>query len=173
MSDAATVLPPFHVWIRRAESDAFDLRFTVSSGRALLRTVRPGITVDPPAQSAGEVAGLDAIALHSSVFLHIEPVRLAAAPYPLAELDAAELGALPAGVWVAVERGPGGLRIGGADPAPLITLAPPPPEADDAAEASDAAAPPTGLVRHLRRQLARQAARIAELEEDVRRLRGR
>lgn len=181
MPDVAPVLPPFHAWIRRAAPDRYDLRFTVSSGRALLRTVLPGVTLDAPAQPAGGVEGLDAASLRASLLLHIEPVRLVASPYPFAGLDDAALAGLPADVWVALEPGPAGLRIGSAagEPAPLITLAPAPAASPDdvpselADPAGDSAAPPTGLVRHLRRQLMRQAARIAELEDDVRRLRGR
>lgn len=171
--------PPFHVWIRRSDPAGFDLRFSVQAGKALLRTVRPGVVIDPPARTSGDVAAWTAAELRSCVFVHVEPLLHACHGYVLADLDAAALERLPAGEWVALEPrtrdGEHALVVavaGEAAPAHATIRAPEPPPA--AAEVPvDDGAPPTALIRHLRRQLARQAARIAELEDDVRRLRGR
>lgn len=61
----------FRVWVRRqlAADGAFSVKFEVSDGKGLLRVVRPGVLIDPPARQAAQEDGLSGGQLRASGFL--------------------------------------------------------------------------------------------------------
>lgn len=233
----------FRIWVRRSteRGGSYAIRFELHRARGLLRVVRPGVTVDPPARPTGIEEGLTASQLLQSRFILAAEGGRARQAVLFGRIDPVGLSTLEPEVWhecgdleadgrryvvlatsmvdeedvddqpTDVQRMIAELRhhLRNASPvvdddhlrvlagssvvgevasfdqaevgsslthAPtLIPVEPPislPPQAVEEAtsDMETLHARPTTLVRFLRRQVERDRRRIAELEEQVRRL---
>lgn len=63
---------PYRIWVRRSTEPggSYALRFEATRGKGLLRVVRPGVMVDPPARTAGVEEGLTASQVLQSRYIH-------------------------------------------------------------------------------------------------------
>lgn len=63
---------PYRIWVRRSteRGGSYALRFEATRGKGLLRVVRPGVMVDPPARATGEEDGLTASQVLQSRYIH-------------------------------------------------------------------------------------------------------
>lgn len=170
--------PMFRIWLRRDERGAprFSLRFDVGEGRGLIRLKRPGVRLVPPARRTGSITGLAPTGLRTATFLHVRgPSRDA---WHFETLDERFLAGIEDTEWRMLEPAPapggGGqlelppdevlpptqvYRV--ADLGPVVrdavaaeAVAPESPP-KPAAPPAQARGPVTGLVRHLRREVAR------------------
>jgi len=106
----ADPLPPsaaarFRIWIRRrAEPQGpYSIRFEVTDGKGILRVVRPGVLVDPPARPSGFEERLTAAQVNTSRFLHVWDGGRYRQGHSFARLDEPRLESLPPERWIALE----------------------------------------------------------------------
>jgi hypothetical protein len=183
----------FRIWIRRDERGAprFSLRFDVGEGRGLIRLNRPGVRLIPPARRTGSTEGLAPGGLRSATFLHVRgPTR---DKWTFEALEDALLDGIQDTEWRLLDAlpaaGGGGqlelppdevlpptqvYRVADLGPvvrdaiaaeavAPESPPEPPPPVAQ-------ARGPVTGLVRHLRREVARLRVENEALRAQLQRM---
>ncbi len=94
----------FQVWIRRRVESAgpYSIRFEVTEGKGILRVVRPGVLVDPPARPSGFEERLSAAQVGTTRFLHVWDGGRYRQPHSFARLDASRLDTMPLDRWIAL-----------------------------------------------------------------------
>lgn len=102
--------PTFRVWVRKTAVDgtACAVRFQVDHGKAVMRVLRPGVLIVPPARDHGHEDHLSPGQLRSSVFLHVPGPGQPREAYALDRITDLALQRLDVDVWVELTpvRGP-------------------------------------------------------------------
>ena len=95
----------FRIWIRRGTEPQgpYSIRFEVTEGKGILRVVRPGVLVDPPARPSGFEERLTAAQVNTSRFLHAWDGGRYRQGHSFARLDEARLEGLPHERWIPLD----------------------------------------------------------------------
>jgi hypothetical protein len=95
----------FRIWIRRGTEPQgpYSIRFEVTEGKGILRVVRPGVLVDPPARPSGFEERLTAAQVNTSRFLHAWDGGRYRQGHSFARLDEARLEGLPRERWIPLD----------------------------------------------------------------------
>lgn len=106
MADAHATNPvaAVRLWIRRSSEPQgpYSIRFEVVDGKGILRVVRPGVLVDPPARPTGFEERLTAAQVGATRFLHVWEGGRSRQAHALTRLSEPQLEALPTDQWVAL-----------------------------------------------------------------------
>lgn len=101
-ADATNPVDAVRVWVRRTPDPqgGYSIRFEVIDGKGILRVVRPGVLVDPPARPTGFEERLTAAQVGATRFLHVWEGGRRRQAHALTRLAEAQLEALPNDEWV-------------------------------------------------------------------------
>ncbi|MES2637844.1 MAG: hypothetical protein V4850_00110 [Myxococcota bacterium] len=103
--DATNLGAAVRLWIRRtAEPQGpYAIRFEVVDGKGILRVVRPGVLVDPPARPTGFEERLTAAQVNATRFLHVWDGGRRRQAHALTRLTQTQLETMPAERWFGLE----------------------------------------------------------------------